>query len=410
MAITSPRSQGLIRPEPRQSLLGWLFAIVLGVRVVFDGQTGSGQVSSPINALCAGALLLIGVLYLLRRHRGVRFALILVAFLGISAGFGVATYGTAVFAEYLRTLSVFAVAIAVLNAPRTWTVARAILVLQLVGLIPAVVSIVQLLTHQGMEINGDLRAAGTFEHPNSAVVFFGIVAAGSLFQALTRSTLIRWAAVGLFSVSAVATFSVTGILTLTLMLLMVIVLHRQVRPAVKIALVVLAAIAAAIVAGLPEWSSRVAGILGTGDDLGTAYYSLQWRLHSWNYLLALVPESPVFGIGYGTTTTDTVLQGNIPHNEYVRVLVETGGVGLLLAIIGLVALLGRLFRRLKDDPDGPASLGLAVLIGLLLNAAAANTLLYSVASYAAAMLIASALIAPTSDQPNRLVTTRRVAR
>src|SRR6202042_3193605 len=110
--------------------------------------------------------------------------------------------------------------------------------------------------------------------------------------------------------------------------------------------------------------------------------TLSWRLYKWKTLLPAWERAPVVGQGLGTTVTEEAVAnnefaGDLPHNEYIRYLVETGIVGLAL-LLGALALLIRALirRRALDDPVlGASSLALAVVIGYLVNALADNTLL-----------------------------------
>ena len=112
--------------------------------------------------------------------------------------------------------------------------------------------------------------------------------------------------------------------------------------------------------------------------------SLEWRIHAWSSVLGAWRENPVLGNGVGSTQSPTILGGHIPHNEYVRLLAETGVVGLVVVVgLGLwVALRLRARMRLAQHPAA-AAFGLAVVTGFAVNALAANTMLYSSSFYLA---------------------------
>jgi O-antigen ligase len=119
--------------------------------------------------------------------------------------------------------------------------------------------------------------------------------------------------------------------------------------------------------------------------------SLGWRFHNWTVLLPQWESHPWFGIGLGNTVTGGVGLGELPHSEYVRYLVETGVIGVALLICAVVYLIRRLRRLPPGEPHAAGTLGLAVLVGLLVNALTSNTLLYTPAAYAAILLIFAAL-------------------
>ena len=117
--------------------------------------------------------------------------------------------------------------------------------------------------------------------------------------------------------------------------------------------------------------------------------------------------SPVFGRGIGTTTTTESTATNrlnflLPHNEYLRYLVETGVVGLAILLAGSRApAITRLIRRRKTPGTlqagtlNAAALALAIVAGCLVNSLADNTLLNSPTCYAAALIVAAVLAYPS---------------
>jgi O-antigen ligase len=125
--------------------------------------------------------------------------------------------------------------------------------------------------------------------------------------------------------------------------------------------------------------------------------SLGWRFYKWGLLISEWEEAPVLGHGLGATVTaegnaENVTAGKVPHNEYLRYLVETGALGISLAVFGVLALLRALWRR-RSTAHLEALLALSVFVGCLVNALADNTFLYTTTAYAAALIIAAALAA-----------------
>ncbi|MGA7938010.1 MAG: O-antigen ligase family protein [Kovacikia sp.] len=75
-------------------------------------------------------------------------------------------------------------------------------------------------------------------------------------------------------------------------------------------------------------------LLSAGDN-----NSFNWRIAQWTYLLDQWKQFPIFGYGLGTSiyvSTNKLL----PHNDYIRALVEQGIVGLVifLAFLGIQVL------------------------------------------------------------------------
>ena len=91
--------------------------------------------------------------------------------------------------------------------------------MQFVGFVPAILALYQLATNTGMDVARNIRANGTFAHPNSAAMFFTIAATASLWLYLDNGHR-RFDAllVALFAAALIATFSIDGVITLTVML------------------------------------------------------------------------------------------------------------------------------------------------------------------------------------------------
>jgi O-antigen ligase len=102
-------------------------------------------------------------------------------------------------------------------------------------------------------------------------------------------------------------------------------------------------------------------LLSAGDN-----NSFNWRLAQWTYLLDQWKEFPIFGFGLGTSiyvSTNKLL----PHNDYVRALVEGGIVGLVtfLSFLGVQALY--LLRLIRSSPIQSAQSDLCLsLLAVLL--------------------------------------------
>jgi O-antigen ligase len=129
----------------------------------------------------------------------------------------------------------------------------------------------------------------------------------------------------------------------------------------------------------------------------TASTSLGWRFYKWTTLIPEWERDPIFGQGLGATitatgTSESVTAGRVPHNEYVRYLVETGVVGLAILLWATVLLIRGLARRRRTPGTLTAgTLGIAIVAGCLFNALGDNTFIYSTTDYAAALIVMAVL-------------------
>jgi O-antigen ligase len=383
-------------------------AALLFVRILTDDRSApNSRHSGSLNLSAVIALMLIALaaVMLLRHRRGVLAAALAGAWLCVWMAIAIHTSGasTEALREGVREASVVALAVIVYNARGTITVPIAARLVQLIGCVPAVLALYQLATHTGMLVAHNIRANGTFAHPNSAAMFFAIALAASLWLYLDNGRHVGDAILTtLFSAALIATFSIDGLAAASAML----ITFGALRPGplrMKLAPCALAAAIVLVFFATPLGSKRVAGETATSitaAEHGETTSTLDTRLYRWKTLLPEWERSPVVGQGLGVTTTAEAtrvnpLNGLLPHNEYIRYLVETGviGVAILLAALGLlIRQLARMRGDLSDtERVNSATLALAVLVGCLINSLADNTLLNSPTCYAAALIVVAAL-------------------
>ncbi|HUB75066.1 MAG TPA: O-antigen ligase family protein [Solirubrobacteraceae bacterium] len=426
-------------PSPPQSLGWWrrglagagaldrmvmpFVAVLLLVRVLTDNLSAPGSRQSGsvnLSGVIAVLFVLAAAVLLLRNRRAVLLSLLAGLWICIWTAIAVGTKGASseTVREGVRELSVIALAVIVCNLRGSLSAPAAARLIQGVGLVPAVVALYQLPSRTGMEVAGHLRSNGTFAHPNSAVMFFAIALAASLWRYLghgrSRADL---ALAAVFAAAIITTFSIDGLLTAFVMMAAAGALQpgswrvKAVPWAVGLVIV-------AVFFATPLGAARVARESNTNlaAEQGESDTSLEWRLKKWKALLPEWEKSPVVGRGLGITTTTQGTPANPfggfpPHNEYVRYLVETGVLGCLILLSALWLLVRALIRRRTDiaasgSAFNASTLAIVVLIGCLVNSLADNTLLNTPTAYAAALILASVLALPRSE---RAAPTARVA-
>lgn len=393
-------------------VLPLLGALLLARVLTDDRSAANSRHSGSLNFSAAIALvfILLAFALLLRHGRGVRFALLAGVWLCVWTAIAVNTSGasTETLREGVREVSVIAVALIAYNARGRMSLATAARLTQLVGLVPAVLALYQLATHTGLEVAHNIRANGTFAHPNSAAMFFALAAVASMWRYLDDGRRrIDAVFLAVFSAALIATFSIDGLITVAAMLVALGALHPG-SIGVRLVPCALAAVLVLTFFATPLGSKRVAGESSTSlaaAERGETTSTLDTRLYRWKTLLPEWERSPVLGRGLGTTTTaentaTNRLNSLLPHNEYIRYLVETGVVGLAILLAALTLLIRSLVRKRRIGGRLPAgalnapALGLAIVFGCLVNSLADNTLLNSPTCYAAGLLIAAVLASP----------------
>ncbi|QTE28900.1 O-antigen ligase family protein [Pengzhenrongella sicca] len=362
-----------------------ILAAAIGVRALVDnaGQLATGGI----------AVALIG-LALLVSWRASSWLLVLFGisgFLVLSALYGAPRFGAAVtFGEAVRLISALSVVLITINVSGRFTAFQLARIVQLVGFIPALVAIYQLITGTGSQIDGLNRAAGTLAQSNPAAALFALCNLATFALLLARAPRrgLNIAFLLVFVAAQAATGTISGVVTFLVMALVYVFTLRHAR----IERVLLAVVGVALVAYLAAQSdvgqSRLAEFTGPGADPLSKENSLGWRIEAWGKVLDSWRQHPIFGNGVGATRGDIILVGNIPHNEYVRILAENGVVGLAF-VLGAAAVFGaRMLRTIGRTTDVAPSFALAVLAGTFVNAIAANTFLYSTTFYLTLFVLA----------------------
>ncbi len=389
--------------------------ITLLVRVLTDDASSSDSRHSGSLNLSGGIavlFVLVAVGLLLRRRRGVTPTSLAALWLGVWTTVALVTHGasTETLREGVREASVVALAAIVYNAWDTVTVPVAARLVQIAGVAPGLLALYQLVTNTGTVVAGHIRSNGTFAHPNSAAVFFAIGAISSLWLYLDNGRR-RFDAflVALFAAALITTVSIDGLLALIAMLMTFGALHSG-TPRVRLVPFLAAGLVALVFFGTPLGSERIAKESSTSLS-GEPNTSLAWRFRKWKLLLPEWERSPVLGRGLGATTTieaptepeltmaafrRAYLRDALPHNEYLRYLVETGVIGLALLLGALAILLTKLFRRRRAELPATsgantATLAIATISGCLVNSLADNTFLNSPTCYAAVLIVITVL-------------------
>jgi O-antigen ligase len=388
--------------------------VLLLVRVLTDDLSGPDTQNSGslnLSGAIAGLLILAAAGLLLRRRRGPRATILAVLWLCLWTAIAVDTSGasTETLREGVREMSVVALAVIVYNARGAVNVSIATRLVQLVGLVPALLALYQLATHTGRDVAGEFRSYGTFAHPDSAAMFFAIAAVTSLWRYLDDGRR-RFDAllIIIFAVALLTTLSLDGLITLIAML----IVYGVLRPGPlrdKLMPCAIAGLIALTFFATPLGARRIKNESSTSlrtAERGEANSSLAWRFNKWKILLPEWERTPVVGRGLGTTVTGRRIPGNqfageASHNEYVRYLVETGIVGLVILLWALAILIRRLVskRRIhgefEADTRNAATLAIVIVIGCLVNSLAENTLLNSPTCYAVVLIVFAVL--STSD-------------
>lgn len=204
-----------------------------------------------------------------------------------------------------------------------------------------------------LRITGPFLQSNTFGRYLMVMVIFGVAIAPYLGKRFRRPLV---AVLLLSSVFLLLTYTRTAIVGAVIGLLVVGSIQSK-----RLLLGVVVGVACALLL-VPQLSSRFTGLTESPSAFGPANNSLAWRLSYWTEVLPLANSNPVTGIGLGMTARQTD-QEKQPHNDFIRMYVETGliGLGAYVAVLISLVTLGR--RAVRASPRH--SLERAVGVGFL---------------------------------------------
>ncbi len=394
--------------------------VILLVRILTDASLSSRAVrhSGALNLSGAIAVLfmLVALGLLIRRRHGMWPAVLVALWLSVWTVVAVKSHGesTETIREGVREAAIGALGIIVYNSRGVLNVSVVTRMIQVVGIASALLAVYQFGTHSGLNINSQIRANGTFVHPDGAAMFFAVATTASVWRYFDtgrrRSDALFATA---FAAATIATFSLGGLASLLVMLMV----YGTLRPGsvrLKFGAYAVAGLVTLAFLATPLGAERFAK--ATTTSLSSAPQgrhevntSLAWRFYKWQTLIPEWEQAPFFGQGLGTTVTaegnsENTAAGLVPHSEYIRTLVETGAVGFIF-VAWAVAMLIRQLARCRRIPDtfNAGTLGMAIFVGCLVNALADNTFLYSTTAYPVIMILAAVIglrqIGATSATP-----------
>lgn len=217
------------------------------------------------------------------------------------------------------------------------------------AIIPVAVAWWQLISGLGFFDGSRWRLVGTFTHPNMLAIYLVLIICLTLFVALNlrKGSVVKvpYILLAIFFIIPLA-FTYTRIAWITLAFIFFAVGVYRFRK-----LLILGVISVVLVYFfVPVIQERLVTLFGTGVT-----DSSSWRLSLWRDLINYIMIKPWFGYGPGTAAI--FVEKNIPrflaetepHNDYLRVLLESGIFALISYLWIFVDYLKRLWQGFKIE-------------------------------------------------------------
>lgn len=242
------------------------------------------------------------------------------------------------------------------------------------ALVPLAVGLLEGVTGDGRRIAGFARVDGTLAHPNPFGIYLALLLVAGVAILPHVAPRVRLP----LAVLLVPT-GICLLLTYTRGAWIAAVLGLLVVGALQSRRLLIGMLLAVVVAAVlvPSIGARFSDLERERRLSGAAGNSLVWRFEHWADALDDVIENPVSGIGLKMVQERSEGQKNV-HNDFVRILVETGIVGFgaylwLLARITRIALAA--LRRTRSGPArGVAVASAGGVVVLLVASVSANVI------------------------------------
>jgi O-antigen ligase len=203
------------------------------------------------------------------------------------------------------------------------------------------------------------RIKGTLGHPNTFATFL-LLFISIVYWQFTKSK-VRWYWLTLMGVLVFFYISTKAIFSLILLTVFAIVLiSPRLNTFNVIGCILLITLVIGLFSSTPFGQERLSSILQTpliNQDLPidraillsqTDSNSFNWRLAQWTYLLNKSHDFPLLGYGLGNSMQ---VSSNklLPHNDYVRALIEGGIIGLISYLILFIAQIKHLIALFRNS-------------------------------------------------------------
>jgi len=259
--------------------------------------------------------------------------------------------------EAARVTSAAAMLVLLVGIVRTRKQVRSTLrVVYVSAVVPFVVAAWQVASAGSTAFKDASRIVGTFSHPNAFGAYLALLlVAGVAFvqsvKGVERRVLQSLLIVGFGLL--VLTFSRGSWIATVLGLIVVAVVQR--RPSVIGLLIGVMAVAATV----PAVWVRLSDLGEIRSLSGGEGNSLVWRFDFWRETLQFADRNPATGIGLDMAQV-VMADGNLPHNDFIRMYVEAGWLGLTALLALLCVLVATAWRAMAigvSDPERAVGAG-----------------------------------------------------
>ena len=368
-------------------------------------------------------IVLIGILFVLVKKGSLRVNRIdkaFLIFLSVSTlgvfnafqNFGIS--GSIAIKEWVRLLSLFILYFLIKNIAKTEGQIKAFInVMFLSMVIPLGVGYYQLITRAESTLAriGFHRIYGTAVHSNHYALYlsFFLIFVLVLFLKERKRKYVFYSLI--IGIPFIATLSLNGLIMLSISVFVIGMIKYK---KFMIASFVILTIIILSVSPLQQRLSKLMDI-NLKEEIRTGEFStsFSWRIYWWGLYIKKIKEKPAFGYGLHTSELVNPQEDKsriiwAPHNDFLRVLIELGIIGLL-AYLYFYYVIGRWiwksYKKIEDEKYKNLTLGLfAIFIALIAGSFVGNFITSTIFQYyfwTALGLLAAFKTIPEENEENK---------
>ncbi|MHC4757795.1 MAG: O-antigen ligase family protein [Planctomycetota bacterium] len=258
--------------------------------------------------------------------------------------------------EWIRLLTILMVFLLSYHLFQQQNKEKYINLLYLSLIIPILMGVFQIFAQSGKILRGLHRIYGTLSHPNDFACYLVLFIGLTLWKITTSKNRLWFIVLICESIALVLTFSLTGYVMFGVMCFL---LFWKANKRQKVVLFCFIGMFSVAVIICPQSYKRyerlkktnIRKTIKTRDSVN----SFTWRIVNWSGLLERWKEKPIMGHGLNSSRFINPKKkqgvGRAPHNDFLKYLVETGLIGLLL-YLGFVGAIGfQIYRLYKTSAD-----------------------------------------------------------
>lgn len=324
-----------------------------------DVQVGSLKFNIP--AIWALIFILSGGVYLILNrkislHPIAKFFLIWLIVLAISSVVGIVNFGQSgliSIRELTRIFTIFFCFILFYNITRSIKDEKIIRYFFLSLIVPLIIGFYQKISGEGLEIFGITRIRGSLVHANSYALYLTLFILLSYWMYFQTRKIFWHVIIFIQLISLVFTVSLSGLI---LFLLSIIIISFKFPTKHKLVFYTSLILLILIAINTGEFKTRWERIMmiDLSETIKYRYTvdSFTWRIVNWMNLLEIWKEKSFLGFGLDTIqiinpwkTLEGI--GYAAHNDYLKILVETGFLGFLTYLLFIVGVGYQLYNEYK---------------------------------------------------------------